>query len=125
MTDTTNKPARPDTSAARTNVPQLIAEMEGGTFDYMLSVALSQVAAAVTTHEKKGRVVVEFDFEHIKGTAQVRLAHKLKYARPTSAGKSTEESEGATVLYVGRFGELTLAQPSLLDPMKQDRLPNT
>ena len=35
------------------------------------------------------------------------------------------KAEGATVLYVGRYGALSLAQPSLLERDRQQQLPGT
>lgn len=45
----------------------------------------------------------------------MRIAHTLTFTKPTSMGKSSEETDGATVLHVGKFGALSLAQPSLLE----------
>jgi hypothetical protein len=40
-------------------------------------------------------------------------------------GKKTEETSGATVMHVGKYGCLTLAQPSLLEKdQRQQTLPN-
>lgn len=116
---------RPNTTAAATDVPELISELDGGTFEHMLSVALSQTAAKVVDHEKVGEVTIKLKLEHIKGTSQVRMQHDLKFSAPTATGRSSEETSGATVLYVGRFGSLSLAQPSLLEKMgKQSDLPS-
>ena len=38
------------------------------------------------------------------------------------SGSASEEAKGATVMHVGRFGKLSLAQPSLLDTEKQTRI---
>lgn len=40
----------------------------------------------------------------------MRIAHTLTFTKPTSMGKSSEETDGATVLHVGKFGALSLAQ---------------
>lgn len=114
---------RPDTSSAATNVPELIAEIDAGMFERALSMALSQTAAGVVDHEKKGKVSIDFTFEHIKGTNQVRVAHTVKFSKPTSVGKSSEEMGGAIVLYVGRFGCLSIAQPNLFEKQRQQTLP--
>lgn len=111
---------KPDTSAAATDVPELIAELDGGMFDHMLSVALSQTAARVIDHQKVGEVTIKLKLEKIPGTQQIRLGHNLKFSMPTGTGKSSEETEGATVLFVGRFGRLSLAQPSLLDDKQKN-----
>lgn len=116
--------AKPDTTAAATDVSEIVSELDAGMFERILSIALSQTAAAVIDHEKVGEVSIKFKMEKIAGTSQIRLAHDLKFAKPTSMGKSSEETSGATVLFVGRFGRLSLAQPSLLERDKQLGLPS-
>lgn len=113
---------KPDTSAAATDVSEFVTDLDGGQFDRMLSIALSKTAAAVIDREKKGKVSITLDFEHIKGTHQVRIAHVVKYQHPTMSGKTAEEANGATVLHVGRYGALSLAQPSLLEKDRQQGL---
>lgn len=107
--------------AAATDVGEFITDLDGGNFDHMLSIALSKVAAAVVDREKKGKVSIELSFEHIKGTHQVRVAHSVKFVQPTTTGKVAEEAGGATVVHVGQYGRLSLAQPSLLDGQGQPR----
>lgn len=120
---TEDKPRKPDTTAAATDVAEFMTDLDGGQFDRMLSVALSKTAAAVVDRERKGKVTVTFDLEHIPGTHQVRIGHTVKFEHPTMAGKVAEEAGGATVLHVGRYGALSLAQPSLLgDADRQTRL---
>lgn len=119
-----DKPTPPDTSAASTDVPEFVSDLDGGQFERMLSIALSKTAAACIDYERGGEVVIKFKMERIPGTQQLRLGHKLAFGRPTMTGKVTEETEGATVLYVGRYGALSLAQPSLLEH-RQQQLPGT
>lgn len=111
-------------SRAATDIGEFIYDLEAGQAAQQLSVALSQVAAAVVDREKKGRVSIAFEFEHIPGTHQVRIAHTVKYLRPTMTGQATEEASGATVLHVSRGGALSLAQPELpgMPTLKQDRI---
>jgi hypothetical protein len=113
---------KPDTSQAPTDVQEFIAELDGGQFERMVSVALSQVAAAVVDRERKGEVTIAFKFQHIKGTSQVTVEHTTKFKKPTMSGAAAEDTKGATVLHVGRFGRLSLAQPSLLSNGKQSSL---
>lgn len=102
-------------TAAATDVAEFITDLDGGQFERLLSIALSQTAAAVVDHDKKGAVTIKLQIERIEGTHQVRIAHTLTFTKPTSMGKSSEETDGATVLHVGKFGALSLAQPSLLE----------
>lgn len=114
MSNQDQAPSKPDTTRAATDVQELISDLDSGVFERVLSVALSQVGSAVTTHEKKGSVTLTMDFEHIKGTSQVRMGHTLSFKKPTGSGSSSEVTKGATVLHVGRFGALSLTQPSLI-----------
>jgi hypothetical protein len=115
MSTTENRPA-----SAATDVGEFITDLDGGMFDRLLSIALSETAAAVVDHEKAGEVVVKFKMAKIAGTSQVRIGHSLKFIKPTSMGKSIEETDSATVLHVGEFGALSLAQPSLLEKRQND-----
>jgi hypothetical protein len=44
----------------------------------------------------------------------VRCEHVLKFVKPTMDSKSGEEEKRSTVLHVGKFGALSLAQLSLM-----------
>lgn len=105
---------KPDTSQAATDVAEFISDLDGGQFERLLSVALSQVAAACVDREKKGEVLLKLKFDPIKGTHQVAVEHELKFTKPTSSGKASEETKRTTVLHVGRYGAISLAQPALV-----------
>lgn len=60
-----DKPRPPSTSAAATDVGEFITDLDGGMFDRMLSIALSQTAAAVIDHEKVGEVTIKFKMSKI------------------------------------------------------------
>lgn len=104
-----------ETTSAATDVAEFISDLDGGIFERLLSIALSQTSAAVIDHEKIGEVNIKLKIERIEGTHQVRIAHTLKFTKPTSMGRSSEETDGASVLHVGKYGKLSLAQPSLLE----------
>jgi len=117
-----------DTTRAATDVPEMLSDLDGGQLEHLLSIAVSETAAAVVDREKKGSVSLTLHFEHIPGTSQVRVGHKVTFSKPTMTGRASEESEGATVLHVGKFGKLSLAQPSLLEnerSPRQVRMPGT
>lgn len=99
--------------AAVTDVPQLITDLEAGLFDRRMSVALSQVAASVVDTSKPGKVTVVFTLTSIKGTNQIACKHAIAYEKPLERGVATETDTGETVLYVGKAGAITLAQPGL------------
>lgn len=102
-----------NTAQPVTDVGEFITDLDGGQFDRMLGVALSQVAAACVDNDKTGQVQVTFSISPIKGTHQVSVGHKLKFVRPTMHGKAGEEAERETVMHVGKGGRLSLTQPSL------------
>ena len=101
-------------ASAATDVAEFITDLDGGVFDRKLSIALSSVAAAVVDNDKVGEVNIKLSLTRIPGTNQVRCEHTLKFQRPTMDGKASEEEKRSTVLHVGKFGALSLAQPSLM-----------
>lgn len=121
MHETTNRP-----TTAPTDVPEFVTDLDGGQFELLLSQALSESAAATVDHARVSEVTVKFKIEVITGTHQVRIQHDTKFKRPTSMGSKTEETSGATVMHVGKYGCLSLAQPGIFDKEKrQQSLPNT
>lgn len=95
-------------ASAATDVSEFLSDLDAGVFERKLSVALSQAAAAVVDHDKVGEVTVKFTLKKIAGTSQVSCAHLLKFTRPTSGGKASEEDKRDTVLHVGKNGRLSL-----------------
>ena len=95
---------KPDSTRAPTDVAEFVTDLDGGQFKAQLSTALSLVAAKVVDLERKGKVRIDLEIERISGTSQVRIAHTVKFEHPTSTGKAGEETGGATVMHVGRFG---------------------
>lgn len=104
--------------AQRTDVGEFITDLDAGVFEQRIGVALSHVAAATMDNGGSGEVVVKFQFKRIDGTAQIKCAHSMKFTSPTTTGKASEESGGATVLHVNKGGKLSLvpdSQMSFLD----------
>jgi len=98
-----------NSTSAATDVGEFITDLDGGQFDRMLSIALSQVAAGTCDNDGKGEVTVKFSFTKVPGASQVICAHALKFTRPTADGKASEEVTRKTALHVGKFGRITLA----------------
>lgn len=118
MSSTQNRPA-----SAATDVSEFVTDLDGGMFERILSQALSEVAAAAVDHGRVGEVNIKFKIERVQGTQHVRLQHDVKFKKPTSMGSASEETSGATALFVGKYGALSLAQPSLLEKDRQTGLP--
>ncbi len=53
---------KPDTTAAATDVAEFIGELDGGQFERMASIAMSETAAAVVDSERKGKVTIILQF---------------------------------------------------------------
>lgn len=98
---------------AVTDVAQVIGDMEAGTFERRISVALSRTAAAVVDKQKAGEVTLTFKLAPVKGTQQVAISHSVAYAHPTERGKVSETDTGETVMHVGRGGAVTISQQPL------------
>lgn len=113
MTTSTTQPTDASRTAANaTDVGEFLSALDGGVLEQKLAVALSHVAAAVMDRDRSGEVVLRLTFERLDGAAfQCRVKHKLQFVRPTEAGKVSEDEERATVLWVGKFGRLTVLPP--------------
>lgn len=115
--------SKPETTSAVTDVGEFITDLDGGVFDRKLSIALSQVAAAVVDNNRAGEVNVKLSFKRIPGTTQVHVEHTLKYSRPTLDGKASEEESRTTAMHVGKFGKLTLAPENQLEMINRQGQP--
>lgn len=101
-------------TAAATDVPEFISELDGGVFERKLSIALSTVAASVVDNERMGKVTIEFSLTKIPGTSQVHCGHTLKFTRPTMDGEASEKEKRNTPMHVGKFGKLSITQENQL-----------
>jgi hypothetical protein len=100
-------------NSAATDIAAFVGDLDGGQFERQLSIALSNVAAAAVDFSKVGKVKIELSVQRIPGTHQVAIEHKLEFKLPTSAGHQAELATHTTVMHVGKYGALTLAQPQL------------
>jgi hypothetical protein len=93
---------------SRTDLPALLSDLNAGVFEQQINAALSDVAANVVTHGKKGELVLKFSLKQIGDSNQVAMTHSMKFLVPTARGRIVEESAGDTPLHVGRGGKLSL-----------------
>ncbi|MFT0212862.1 hypothetical protein VQ643_09625 [Pseudomonas sp. F1_0610] len=94
-----------------TNTTAFINNLNAGVFTEQVGRALSDVAAGVIDHGKKGTVSVTFDFTQIGETNQVKVTHKLKYTQPTKRGSKSEDTALDTPMYVSEQG-VTIENPA-------------
>ena len=105
---------KPQSPSATTDVTEFISDLDGGQFERKLSIALSQAAAAAMDTDKSAVVNMSFTLKKITGTHQVTCEHFLEFTKPTESGDNREREKRTTVLHVGQYGRISLAQPSLM-----------
>ena len=111
---------KPNAPVAATDVQQLIGDLDAGNLERTLSVAMSKVAAAVVDYSAAGEVVLKFKIKAIPGSHQIGCEHTVDFKCPTEHGVTSERMTRMTVLFVGQFGKLTLAQPPLPGMQQQN-----
>ena len=92
----------------KTNFAELVGELNGGVFEQQINTALSDIAANVCTHGKKGELTLKFQIQQIGDSNQVKVTHSLKSVTPKPRGRAIEEHAVDTPLHVGRGGRLSL-----------------
>ena len=112
-------------TSAATDVAEFLTDLDGGQFERMLSIAISQVAAGTCDNDGKGEVNIKLAFTKVPGASQVICAHTLKFTRPTADGKAGEEATRKTPLHVGKFGKLTLMPESQFQMFSREGIPTT
>lgn len=89
----------------------LLPDLNGGTFLQKVDAAMRGVAISSLQFGdkgKRGKVALEFEFERIGESNQVRLTHGITITQPTARGKRSETDTTETPVHVGRAGNLTL-----------------
>jgi len=92
----------------KTDFVCLLPDLNAGVFEEQINTALSDIAANVCTHGKKGKLTIEFAFKQIGEGNQVQVTHSLKSVVPQQRGRIIEETATDTPLHVERGGKLTL-----------------
>lgn len=94
--------------SSKTDITELLPELNAGVFVEQINTALSDIAANVVTHGKKGELTLRFQVKQIGESNQVAVTHSLKSIVPKARGKITEETATDTPLHVGHGGRLSL-----------------
>ena len=100
--------AQPVHTSHATDVQQFISDLDGGRFEKILGLALSDVAAGVVDFDKIGEVTVKFKLKHIANSAAVVVAHSIVQKRPTEYGERGESDNKSTPMYIGAGGKMTI-----------------
>jgi len=108
-----------------TNTPEFFDNLNAGVFSQQLGRALSDVAANVIEHNKKGKVIITLDIEQIGESHQVNIRHKLDYQMPTKRGSRREDTAQDTPMYLTKNGLDVFPRDPTLDlfPVEPARNP--
>lgn len=71
----------------RTDITALFGDLNAGVFEQQVNAAISDVAANVVTHGKKGELTLKFSFKQIGDSHQVAVTHQLKSVVPMARGR--------------------------------------
>lgn len=96
-----------------TDTSEFLSSLNAGVFAQQVGRALSDVAAGVIDHGKKGKVSITFELSQIGESNQVKINHKLDFQQPTKRGTKREDTALDTPMYVTENGiELFQSDPS-------------
>jgi len=87
-----------------TNTTEFFDNLNAGVFSEQIGRALSDVAAGVVDHGKKGKVIISLELAPIGESNQVKITHKLDYTMPTKRGTKREDTALDTPMYVTQSG---------------------
>ena len=96
-----------------TDASEFLNSLNAGVFSSQVGRALSDVAAGVVDHGKKGKVVITLELSRIGESNQVKINHKLDFTQPTKRGSKREDTALDTPMYVTENGlELFQTNPT-------------
>lgn len=95
-------------TSEHTDMSELLGQLNAGVFEQQVNRVMSDLAANVVTHRKKGKVVLTFSMKQIAESNQVHVTHSIKSEIPTMRGRIMEEHTTDTPLHVGRGGTLSI-----------------
>lgn len=102
----------------KTDVTQMIGELNGGQVEQMLNIALSDAALNTLTHDKTSEVSLSIKMSRIGDSNQVSAVATVKYKVPTKRGSRSEDYATDTPLYVGAGGKLSVTPDNQIDIFK-------
>ena len=88
---------------------EFLHELDGGEFMLKLARALQDGALAATEYGREAEVSMTIKLKQLNEANVVNAAHKVAYKHPTRHGKTQEDSETKTALYVGQRGRLSVS----------------
>jgi hypothetical protein len=94
---------------------QTLAELDGGSVEAQFRHAATAVAKAMRDIDEsriKGKLAIELTFDRVKGSGQILLQSRVTVTRPTEKGKTSDESNGETLVYVHTNGHMSVLPES-------------
>jgi len=98
-----------------TDTTEFFNSLNAGVFIEQIGRALSDVAAGVVDHGKKGKVIISLELAPIGESAQINITHKLDYVQPTKRGSKREDTALETPMYVTQNGIVPFQNTPNLD----------
>jgi len=106
-----------------TDTTEFFNNLNAGVFIEQIGRALSDVAAGVVDHGKKGKVIITLDMAPIGESNQVKVNHKLDYTQPTKRGSKREDTALDTPMYVTPNGIEPFQNTPNLDMFRDTPIP--
>ena len=71
-------------------------------------MAVAKAMRDIDDSRVKGKLSLDLTFDRTKGSGQILLCSRVCVTRPTEKGKTSDESNGETLVYVHRNGHLSV-----------------
>lgn len=96
-----------------TDATTFFQDLDGGTFAAKVGISITNAGRGAINFRKKGKVVIELEFEQIGDSRQVNIAHTLKVVEPTERGEIAEKQTTETPMFVHMDGNVTAFPPEV------------
>ncbi len=99
----------------KTDITQLIPELNGGQVEQMLNIAISDAALNTLEFDKVSEVSLSIKMSRIGDGNQVGAVCVVKYKVPTKRGSRSEDYATETPLFVAPGGKLSITPDTQID----------
>jgi len=107
-----------DGKREKTDIANMIGELNGGQVEQMLNLALSDAALNTLTHDKVSTVTLQLKMTRIGDSNQVGVVSTVSYKVPTKRGSRSEDYATDTPMFVGAGGKLSVTPDNQIDIFK-------
>ncbi len=88
-----------------------LAELDGGSVEAQFrhaAVAVAKAMRDIDDSKVKGRLSLDLTFDRSKGSGQILVTSRVSVTRPTEKGKTADQSDGETLVYVYSNGHMSV-----------------